>query len=98
MPISSPLDQIQSIQAMLAAGQRCVHLERHSLVLWGLVGGGLCACTDLAIDAERFPDHTQRAIALLVWLAFWLGGMSWLDHRLTRRARQARRETLPFAQ
>jgi hypothetical protein len=94
----SHVEQIQSIQAMLAAGHRCVELERHSLLLWGLVGGGLCAFTDLAINPDRFPDNTQRAIALFLWLAVWLGGMSWLDHRLTRQARQAREETLPFAQ
>jgi hypothetical protein len=89
---------MQSIQAMLAAGQRCVEPERHSLLLWGLVGGGLCAFTDLAINDERFPDKMQHAIALLLWLAGWLAAMSWLDHRLTKRARLSRRETLPFAQ
>jgi hypothetical protein len=94
----SHLEQLQSIQAMLAAGHRCVELERHSLLLWGLVGGGLCAFTDLAINAERFPDNGRRAVALFLWLAAWLGAMSWLDHALTRRVRRARQETLPFAQ
>jgi hypothetical protein len=75
-----------------------VQLERHSLLLWGGVGGGLCAFTDLVINPDNFPDNTQRAIAVLLWLAFWLGGMSWLDHRLTHNARHAREETLPFAQ
>jgi hypothetical protein len=92
------LERLQSIEAMLAAGHRCVELERHSLLLWGGVGGGLCAFTDLFINGDTFPDNTRRAIALLLWLAFWLGGMSWLDHRLTRKARLARQETLPFAQ
>jgi hypothetical protein len=96
--MQSHVEQMQSIQAMLAAGHRCVELERHSLLLWGLVGGGLCAFTDLAINPDRFPDTAQRAVALFVWLAAWLGAMSWLDHALTRRARQAREETLPFAQ
>lgn len=96
--MNSHAEQLQSIQAMLAAGHRCVELERHSLLLWGGVGGGLCAFTDLVINGDSFPDNTQRAIALLIWLALWLGGMSWLDHRLTRQARQARAETLPFAQ
>lgn len=91
-------EQLQSIQAMLAAGQRCVELERHSLLIWGLVGGGLCAFTDLAINPERFPDNGQRAVALLVWLSGWLSAMAWLDHRLTRRSRLSRQETLPFAQ
>jgi hypothetical protein len=94
----SHLEQIHSIQAMLAAGHRCVELERHSLLLWGLVGGGLCAFTDLFINADRFPDNGRRAVALFFWLAAWLGAMSWLDHVLTRRARLARQETLPFAQ
>ena len=96
--MSSHLEQLESIHAMLAAGHRCVELERHSLLLWGMVGGGLCAFTDLAINPTRFPDTGQRAIALFVWLAVWLGAMSWLDHALTRRARRARAETLPFAQ
>ncbi|MBI4984304.1 MAG: hypothetical protein HZC24_02870 [Rhodocyclales bacterium] len=96
--MSSHLEQIQSIQAMLAAGHRCVELERHSLLLWGMVGGGLCAFTDLVINPDAFPDNAQRAVALFAWLAVWLGAMSWLDHRLTRRARLARAETLPFAQ
>ena len=94
----SHIEQMQSIQAMLAAGHRCVELEGHSLLLWGSVGGGLCAFTDLVINPDRFPDNAQRAVALFLWLAAWLGAMSWLDHVLTRRARQAREETLPFAQ
>lgn len=96
--MSAHLERLQTIEAMLAAGHRCVELERHSLLLWGGVGGGLCAFTDLVINGDTFPDNTQRAIALLLWLAFWLGGMSWLDHRLTQKARLAREETLPFAQ
>jgi len=91
-------DQLRSIHAMLAAGQRCVELERHTLLLWGGVGGTLCAFTDLAITAERFPLPGERGLALLVWLAFWLGATGWLDQRLTRRARCARGESLPFAQ
>lgn len=92
------VERLQSIQAMLAAGHRCVELERHSLLLWGGVGGGLCAFTDQIINATLFPDLLPRAIALVVWLGFWLGGMSWLDHRLTQRRRAARDETVPFAQ
>lgn len=92
------VEQLQSIQAMLAAGHRCVELERHSLLLWGLVGGGLCAFTDLVINGDTIPNNTHRAIAVLLWLALWFGAMSWLDHRLTRKARLDRDETLPFAQ
>ncbi len=75
-----------------------VHLERHSLLLLGGVGAFLSIVTEWVITDARFPDIAQRGLALLAWLAFWLGGLSWLDHWLTRRARRARDETLPFAQ
>lgn len=97
-PIGSPGEQLQAIHAMLAAGHRSVHLERHSLLLIGAVGGFLSVVSEWAITPERFPDATERGFALLVWLAFWLGGVSLLDHWLTRRARARRAETLPFAQ
>ncbi|MCA1978166.1 MAG: hypothetical protein LDL19_02920 [Thiobacillus sp.] len=86
------------MQSMLAAGHRCVHLEKHSLLLLGAVGGFLCVATECVITDTRFPDVTERGGALLIWLALWLGGVSLLEHRLTRRARQQRAETLPFAQ
>lgn len=91
-------NQLQSIQAMLTAGQRCVHLDRHSLLLWGFIGGGLCGFTDQVLTPERFPDLTQRAVALLLWLGFWFGLMATVDYVLTHRLRSAREETLPFAQ
>ncbi|MEY8877297.1 MAG: hypothetical protein AB9M60_12360 [Leptothrix sp. (in: b-proteobacteria)] len=90
--------QLQSIHAMLNAGQRSVQLERHSLLLRGGVGGLIAALTEYIITVERFPDLTQRALALLLWLAATLGGLSVVEHRLTHRARQRRNETLPFAQ
>jgi hypothetical protein len=90
--------ELQSIQSMLAAGHRSVHLERHSLLLMGGIGGFLTGFTESVITAQRFPDVKQRAVALLVWLSVWLGAMSVADHWLTRRARAHREETLPFAQ
>lgn len=90
--------QFQVIQSMLAAGHRSVHLERHSLLLIGGVGGFLSVVTEWVITDERFPEVGQRGLALLAWLAFWLGGMALLEYHLTRRARARRAETLPFAQ
>ena len=90
--------QLQSIHAMLAAGHRSVYLDRHSLILFGGIGGLVCGLTEYLITTERFPDTSQRAIALLLWLTFWLGGMSVIDNWLTRRSRQRSDETLPFAQ
>jgi hypothetical protein len=94
----SPDDQLQDIRSMLAAGHRCVHLERSSLLLLGGVGGLLSVITEWVITDTHFPDLAERGVALLIWLAFWLGGMSLLEYRLTRRARERRAETLPFAQ
>lgn len=90
--------QFLAIQSMLAAGHRSVHLERHTLLLLGGVGGFLSVVTEWVITAERFPEVGQRGIALLAWLAFWLGGMALVEYALTKRARASRAETLPFAQ
>ncbi len=91
-------EQFQAIQSMLAAGHRSVHLEPHSLLMIGGVGGFLSVVTEWVITDELFPDVDQRGIALLVWLACWLGGMALVEHALTKRARAERAETLPFAQ
>lgn len=91
-------EQLHAIQSMLASGHRSVHLERHSLLLIGGVGGFLGSATEWIVTADRFPDNDQRALVLLLWLGFWFGGSSLLDHWLTRRARLRRAETLPFAQ
>lgn len=96
--MASHLQQFQNIQSMLVAGHRSVHLERHSLLLLGAVGGFLIVVTEWIITVDRFPDITRRGLALLVWLAFWFSAVSFLDYRLTHRARQQREETLPFAQ
>jgi hypothetical protein len=96
--MTAPHQQFQAIQSMLAAGHRCVHLERHTLLLIGGVGGFLSVSTEWVITAERFPSVEQRGLALLIWLGLWLGGMAALEHDLTRRARARRDETLPFAQ
>ncbi len=90
--------ELDSIHSMLALGHRSVRLERHSLLLIGAVGGFLSVGTDWVITKDRFPDQNEHALALLLWLTFWLAGVSLLDHWLTRRARQRRAETLPFAQ
>jgi len=96
--MSHAQEQLHSIHAMLAAGHRSVHLERQSLFLLGGVGSFLAIASEWVITVERFPDNRQRALATLVWLIFWLGGMSLLDYRLTRNARLRRAETVPFVQ
>lgn len=96
--MTHPQEQLHSIHAMLAAGHRSVHLERHSLLLFGAVGGFVSVVSEWVITADRFPDNRQRGLVLLLWLTFWLGGASLLDHWMTRRTQLQRAETLPFAQ
>lgn len=90
--------QLEAIQSMLTAGHRSVHLDTHTLMLWGLGGGAVVAFSEYVLTHEYFPSITQRAFALLLWLGFWLGGIAWFDHRLTRASRVERGETLPFVQ
>lgn len=92
-PISRQLD---SIQSMLIRGQRNLRMERHSLVLWGLAGGGLFALSDLILTAEQIPDSTRRAIAWLLLIGAVLGGTGYADWQLTRRVKAARDETWSF--
>lgn len=88
--------RLQTIQSMLSAGQRSVHLERHTLLIWGITGGLLCAFSDPVLS--MIEGTSLRALAALLWLSFWLGSAARLDHILTRRVRHLREETLPFAQ
>ncbi len=35
-PRNQNLERLEVIHSMLAAGHRCVHLEKHSFLLWGV--------------------------------------------------------------
>lgn len=50
--MSTPEQRLETIQSMRFAGHRSVRLERHSLLLWGGVGGFLCAVT-----LKELPCH-----------------------------------------
>ena len=88
--------QLDSIHAMLSAGHRNLCVERHSLMLWGVSGGGLILVSDHILTPEQFPILEQRAIAWLVLLALMISGVALLDWHLTRRAKQARDEAWSF--
>jgi hypothetical protein len=90
--------QLDEIQSMLAAGHRNIRLEKHTLALWGMAGGALCAFTDLVITQQRFPVPWVRAVALLVFLAIVLSGVAVVDFNYTRYRARARDETFSFAQ
>lgn len=88
--------QLDSIHAMLSAGQHNLRVERHSLVLWGSSSGGLALLSNHILTAEQFPVLEQRAVAWLILLALTLSGVSLIDWHLTRHVKQARDEALSF--
>ena len=92
----SATQQLDSIHAMLSAGQRNLCVERHSLVLWGASFGGLILLSDRILTAEQFPLLAQRALAWLILLALTVSGVGLLDWHLTRRAKQTRDEVWSF--
>ena len=91
-------NQLDAIQAMLAAGHRSIRMPKCSLILWGVSGGVLCLGTEHVITAQRFPDYTQRALALLFFLGIVLSGVAIADYHYTRLHVRAQDESLPFAQ
>lgn len=88
--------QLDAIHSMLSAGHRNLHVERHSLILWGVSSGGLIFASTRILTAEQFPELHQRALAWLILLALTVSGVSLLDWHLTRRAKQARDEAWSF--
>ena len=92
------IGRLEEIHSMLSAGHRCVRLEKHTFLLWGIVGGILCGGTESVINNDIFPDFRQQALVLISWLSFWLLALGLLDYFLTKRAKRGRDETLSFAQ
>ena len=96
--MSTVASQLEAIHSMLAAGHRSIRLQRHSLLLWGIAGGILCLGTEHVITFERFPEHLQRAVALLLFLGIVISGVAIADFWYTRHRIEARDESLPFVQ
>lgn len=94
--MSVPVQQLNSIHAMLAAGHRNLRIERHSLLLWGISGGALLAVSDLILRPQEWPDVTQRALAWLAVLVVVMGGAGLIDLLWTRRVKAARDEAWSF--
>ena len=92
------LHRIEAIQSMLSAGQRPVRMEPASLIIWGLVMGGLAAGLEVAL--RPLGRIAPLALALIVSgaLATGLGVAAIVDRRLTRRARARRGESIAFTE
>lgn len=88
--------QLGAIHTMLAAGQRNLRIERHTLVLWGLAGGLLFLFSEHILTPAQFPLVEQRATAWLLLISVVLGAVGIADWHLTRRAKASRDETWSF--
>ena len=55
--MSTVTTQLDAIHSMLSAGHRSIRMPRHSLILWGVLGGALCLGTEHVITPARFPEH-----------------------------------------
>ncbi|HYD69568.1 hypothetical protein [Azospirillum sp.] len=95
--MSDSLSQrLDSIHSMLSAGHRNLRIERHTLLLWGLMGAALLLLSDRILTPAQFPDVAQQALAWLLLLAVSLGGVAVLDWHLTRRIKRHRDEAWSF--
>lgn len=92
----SVAQQLTAIHSMLSAGHRNLRIERHTLVLWGLAGGGLLTASPWILTEAQLPALEQRAVAWLTLLTIVLGAVAALDWHLTRRAKRVRDEAWSF--
>lgn len=90
--------QLDSIQSMLTEGHKGIRLESHTLPLWGLCIGFLTAFTyDLSRPVYALGHGWGKAFEIgLVLFTLFLA--VWLDHRLTKKARVHRDETISIIQ
>lgn len=92
----SASQQLDSIHSMLAAGQRSLRIERHTLLLWGLSCGAIILASDRILTPEQFPVLEQRALAWLIFLVLAVSAVALADWHLMRRAKLVREETWSF--
>jgi hypothetical protein len=90
--------QIEAIHAMLASGHRSVHMERHTLILWGFATAGLILVATAIFTPERFPVTWLRAVATTAFISAVLAGVAYFDFYLIRRRRDLRDESISFVQ
>ena len=91
-------EQIESIHEMMASGHRSVHMERHTLILWGLSAAVLILVTSAIFTHQRFPVNWVRAGSMAIFISIVLAGVAYLDIRLTQRSRELRDESISFVQ
>lgn len=90
--------QLHAIHAMLSDGHRSIRLENHTFFLWGLTAAFLILIVPELFSHQRFPDQSQRILFQNIFISVLLIGAGMLDYRWTRQKREARDESISFAQ
>jgi len=94
----SPDNQLESIQSMLSYGHKSIHLEKHTLILWGVGIGFLTAFTHDVSSIFYEQGHTLGRIFQISFVAIVLLAITWFDYRKTRAIRAVRDETISLVQ
>lgn len=91
-------EQIEAIHSMMASGHRSVHMERHTLILWGLTSAFLILVGGAIFTHDRFPVDWIRALSVTAFISLVLMSIAYLDFYLMRRSRDEREESISFVQ
>lgn len=97
MPTPPLPAHLLTLQNLLVAGHRPIHMRPGSLVRWGLAFALLAWATDplLRHPALQHQPGLQAGVAML-WLGLSLGLTAWWDWRAAHAAAAQAEETLPF--
>ena len=90
--------QIEQIHRMLESGQRSVRLEKHTLILWGLIAASLIVLINSIITPERMPTHWHRVLLSNTIIAVVVTIAAYWDFQQTRLKREARDESISYLQ
>jgi len=95
---SQASEQIEAIHTMMASGHRSVHMERHTLILWGFAAAGLILVGTAIFSDARFPVTWIRALASTGFFTTVLVVVAYFDFRQVQRCRDDRAESISFVQ
>lgn len=89
--------QMEAIQSMLDQGQRSVHIEKHTWLIWGISSALLILHLDFVfaeVDLEQWLHNIIETLTIIVVL--FIAGF--IDFKLTKKLRRQRDESISFVQ
>ena len=91
-------NQLDDIHSMLSSGHRSIRMERHTLLVWGIVAAFLILAVPVLFAHEYFDFKWLRAVTQNLFISVVLFAAGVLDFKLTRRIRAQRNESVSFVQ